>query len=132
MFRNDFIAVFVCKVMKDCAPIAFAAMMMVGMSAVAEPPSASVEKWDANPIAWSFNDGAAECSAIGGFATYLGMPRAAKATVSATVTPAVAGTNGWATLGVALIDDDRNFWHLALVQAPPGENPNQGKHFFEL
>ena len=118
--------------MKDCAPIAFAAMMMVGMSAVAEPPSASVEKWDANPIAWSFNDGAAECSAIGGFATYLGRPRAAKVTVSATVTPAVAGTNGWATLGVAIIDDDRNFWHLALVQAPPDENANQGRHFFEL
>ena len=122
----------ICKDKMNCQTIAFAAVLLVDTFAFAAPFPVSVEKWDANPVVWSFRDDVVECSALGGFATYLGAPRAAKVTVSATVMPVVAGTNGWATLGIALIDDDRNYWHLALVQAPPNENPNQGKHFFEL
>ena len=100
-------------------------------AACAAPLSVSFEKWDANPIAWSFRDNAVFCKS-GGLATYEAAPRAAKVRVSATVTPASAGTNGWATLGVALMDDDRNYWHLAFVQAPPDDKWNPGGHFFEL
>ena len=100
--------------------------------ACAAPLSASFEKWDANPLAWSFRDNAVSCRSGGGLAVYEAAPRAAKVKVSATITPASAGTNGWATLGVALVDDERNYWHLALVQAPPDDKWNPGGHFFEL
>ena len=89
--------------------MAFAAALLACGSACAARLPASAEKWDASPVAWSFRDGAAECSAAGGFATYIGAPRAAKVEVSAEITPAAAGTNGWATLGVALFDDGQNF-----------------------
>ncbi|MBQ3289824.1 MAG: hypothetical protein IJH50_10475 [Kiritimatiellae bacterium] len=110
----------------------FAAMLLVSAPACAAQLSASVEKWNANPLAWSFRDGEAESSSMGGFATYLDAPRSAKVRVSASLMPAIAGTNGWATLGVALVDDDRNFWHLALVQAPPNADGRPGARFFEL
>ena len=105
---------------------------LAGAVACAAPLSASFEKWDANPLAWSFRDNAISCRSGGGLAVYEAAPRAAKVKVSAIITPASAGTNGWATLGVALVDDDRNYWHLALVQAPPDDKWNPGGHFFEL
>ena len=109
------------------------ALSCAGMAAAAcaAPLSVSFEKWDANPLAWTFRDNAVSCKS-GGLATYEAAPRAAKVKVSATVTPASAGTNGWATLGIALVDDERNYWHLALVQAPPDDKWNPGGHFFEL
>ena len=112
--------------------VAQCALAFVALQAYAAIEVCSIQNWDANPVAWSFRDGVVECSPLGGFAMYVGTPHAAKVSISATVTPHVAGTNGWATLGVAIVDDDRNFWHLALVQAPPDEKQNQGKHFFEL
>ncbi len=112
--------------------IAFGVLLLAGAFTPAAQATTSAEKWDANPVAWSFRDGAVECSSMGGFATYLAAPRAEKVKVSATVAPAVTGTNGWATLGVALIDDVRNFWHLALVQAPPNADGKPGSRFFEL
>ena len=105
---------------------------LAGAVVCAAPLSGALEKWDANPLAWSFRDGAASCKSGGGLAVYEAAPRAAKVRVSAAITPVSAGTNGWATLGVALVDDDRNYWHLALVQAPPDEKWNPGGHFFEL
>lgn len=104
---------------------------LAGAVVCAAPLPVSFEKWDANPIAWTFRDNAVSCKS-GGLATYEAAPRAAKVKVSATVTPASAGTNGWATLGVALVDDERNYWHLALVQAPPDDKWNPRGHFFEL
>ena len=104
---------------------------LAGAVACAAPLTVSFEKWDANPIAWTFRDNAVSCKS-GGLATYEAAPRAAKVKVSATITPASAGTNGWATLGVALVDDERNYWHLAFVQAPPDDKWNPGGHFFEL
>ncbi|MBQ6337630.1 MAG: hypothetical protein IJI36_00670 [Kiritimatiellae bacterium] len=105
---------------------------LAGAVACAASLSVSFEKWDANPLAWSFRDNAVSCRSGGGLAVYEAAPRAAKVKVSAMVTPASAGTNGWATLGVALVDDERNYWHLALVQAPPDDKWNPGGHFFEL
>ena len=112
--------------------MAFAVWLLVCASACSAQLSASAEKWNASPIAWSFRDGAAECSSLGGFATYLGASRAGKVKVSASLTPAIAGTNGWATLGVALVDNSRDYWHLALVQAPPNADGKPGARFFEL
>ena len=119
-------------VMNAGRTVLFVAALLAAASAGAAQLPASAEKWDASPVAWSFRDGAVDCSSAGGFAMYLDAPRAARVEVSAMLTPAAAGTNGWATLGVALFDDERNYWHLALVQAPPGADGKPGAHFFEL
>ena len=119
-------------VMNACRANVFAMTLIAAVSACAAHLPTAAEKWDANPVAWLFRDGTVDCSSVGGFAMYIGAPRSARVEVSATLTPAVAGTNGWATLGVALFDDERNFWHLALVQAPPGADGKPGAHCFEL
>jgi len=90
------------------------------------------KEWRANPVAWSFNGNSASCRSMGGLATYDGAPRSAKVKVSAEITPLSTGTNGWATLGVAFLDDDRNYWHLAFVQAPPDDKRATSGRFFEL
>ena len=68
--------------------IAFAATLLAAASACAAQLPASAGKWDANPVAWSFRDGAVDSSSVGGFAIYLDAPRAARVEVSATLTPA--------------------------------------------
>jgi hypothetical protein len=45
-------------------------------------------------------------------------PLAHCVTVEAVFTPRAAERAGWDVAGVAIVDDERNFWHLALVQSP--------------
>ena len=108
-------------------------LVAAGLAAAASPVDCSFPAWDGNPIAWT-------CDAKAGGVRARGLndllvvrgERSARVTVSARVLPEASGTNGWATLGVALVDDQRNYWHLALVQAPPDNNGNRGGHFIEL
>ena len=108
-------------------------MMAVGMVAAASPVDCSVSSWEVNPLAWTFDAKAGSMRAKGlGDLGALKAERSAKVTVSAQIRPESSGTNGWATIGVALVDDSRNYWHLALVQAPPDDKWNPGGHFLEL
>ena len=108
-------------------------LMAVCTVAAANPVDCSVSSWEVNPIAWSFDAKAGSVRAKGlGDLVVLKAERSAKVTVSAQILPESSGTNGWATMGVALVDDARNYWHLALVQAPPDDKWNPGGHFFEL
>ena len=103
------------------------------MAAVANPVDCSVSSWEVNPLAWTLDAKAGSMRAKGlGDLAALKAERSAKVTVSAQIRPESSGTNGWATIGVALVDDSRNYWHLALVQAPPDDKWNPGGHFFEL
>ncbi len=104
-------------------------LSMIGMSACAAALPVSGDNWDANPISWSFGEGKMQCRSASGFAFRRDVVRSAKVSMSADVTPLCAGTNGWATLGVSIYDDSRNYWHLALVQ-PPGDS--KAGRFFEL
>ena len=108
-------------------------LLAVGMAAVADPVNCSLSAWEGNPIAWTCDAkaGSVRAKGLNDLVVVKG-ERCAKVTVSARVLPEAAGTNGWATIGVALVDDQRNYWHLALVQAPPDEKWNPGGHFFEL
>ena len=87
--------------------------------------------WNANPLSWTYD---AESSVLRTDGTspfaVADAPLAEDVSVEAEVRPDGAGTNGWATLGVAIHDDDRNFWHVALVRSPPEEGPE--RHTFEL
>ena len=103
---------------------------LAGFAVLADQLPCSVEKWDANPLAWTFDAAmrTVRPSGLDGLAIF-DAPRSARVRISAKVTPEQAGTNSWATFGVALVDDDHNYWHAALVKAPP---ENGGRHFFEL
>ena len=103
---------------------------LAGFAVPADQLPCSVEKWDANPLAWTFDAAmrTVRPSGLDGLAIF-DAPRSAQVRISAKVTPEQTGTNCWATFGVALVDDDHNYWHAALVKAPP---ENGGRHFFEL
>ena len=102
---------------------------MVTAIAVAAPLSSSSEKWDACPVAWNFLDGTISSGERGEFAISLESQRAANVEFSALLTPVSSCTDGWATLGVAIVDDERNYWHLAFVQSPAKQGAGR---FFEL
>jgi hypothetical protein len=94
------------------------------------PIPLTTDKWDTNPLAMKFRGGEIRCSLsnINAFAETL-LPCGKRATVSAKFRVENVVGDGWSTVGVALVDDAANFWHLALVQAP--KDKNRG-HFFEL
>ena len=95
----------------------------------AAPVPCTFDAWEANPLATRFSGDAIAVRGRGTLAPVVAAPHAANVTVSARVTPTDGGTNGWATLGVAIVDDVHNYWHLALVQQPPDLG---GGHYFEI
>ena len=104
--------------------------LVAGGVAVAAPLPCSSTAWDVNPITWHFDAARGVITSSGHDALAVNVgSRSARVRVSARITPERTGTNGWSTVGVALVDDERNYWHAALVQAPP---ENGGAHFFEL
>ena len=94
------------------------------------PLADKTSAWLMNPLGWEFNRGTGTLLTKGltEFALADTM-RAAETEYRVRVTPEVAGTNGWATVGLSLHDDNANFWHLALVRTPP---ENGEAHWFEL
>ena len=108
--------------------------MVVAMAAAAKPVGYAFSAWDGNPIAWTFDAaaGSVRSRGLNDIISPTGGERSAKVTVAARVLPEASGTNGWATIGLALVDDARNFWHVALVQAPPDAKGNPGGRYFEL
>ena len=86
--------------------------------------------WVMNPISWTYDEDSRTLKTDGTSQFALAdVSCAREVVVAANVRPESAGTNGWATLGVSIHDDDRNFWHVALVRHPPEEG---GHHTFEL
>ena len=94
--------------------------------------AAGAAPWEAHPFVWQ-EDAATKTFRVShlgsGFAVNTAEPRGARVRVVARVTPERAPTNTWATLGVSLYDDARNYWHAALVQAPKSAG---GRPYFEL
>jgi len=100
--------------------ICFVLALASWAAAEMKPLPSAGEAWFGDPVAWAFRPEAVRCR-LGrhSLALYEGAPRSAQASVEATFTPRKAGGKDWDIAGVVLIDDERNFWHLALVQAPP-------------
>lgn len=91
------------------------------------------ESWSGNPFDWRFSpDGASVFTRGTGDLLINNGERARRVEISARLMPEAGGTNGWSTLGVAVADDAENFWHLALVQGPPGADGSAGRRFVEL
>ena len=117
-FRNGLAA----ALMAACAIVASAASVDVSFRAL-----------DCNPMAWDPDPASRRICANGiQDMAVLSGERSARMSLSATLSPEAAGTNGWAIMGLALSDDERNYWHLALVQAPPDGTGRPGRRFFEL
>ena len=103
------------------------AFIVLLASALAFP----VAGWEMNPLSWT-HDAEFRVLRTDGSSPFAvaDAPLAEDIRVEAEVRPEGAGTNGWATLGVAVHGDDRNFWHVALVRSPPEEGAE--RHTFEL
>lgn len=90
--------------------------------ACAEPAPLPVESrcWDGDPMVWKCRADGMHCtlSNAHGIAVYEPAPLASNVTVEAVFTPSRAQRDNWAVAAVAIVDDARNFWHLALVQTP--------------
>ncbi len=109
----------------------FAVCALSVLTAWTAPVSMSRANWDMNPLAWKIDAAARTIRShgmpdLGAYNT----PRSANVRITARVTPEKSGTNGWAILGLALKDDARNFWHVALTQTPP--SIAGGGRYFEL
>ena len=90
----------------------------------------SPEGWSGAPIRWCARADRLDCLG-GGFAPAKGFVRGARMTLEATVVPRSIGTNNtnYATFGVAAVDTEGRFWHLALAREPLDRG---GRHFVEL
>ncbi len=77
--------------------------------------------WCGDPMTWKFRPDGVHCTLSNGngIAVYEAAPLASNVTVEALFTPRQADGSGWDLAAVAIVDDARNFWHLALVQTPP-------------
>ena len=82
------------------------------------------KEWFSNPLTWRFQSGEIVNPSTNGhgIAVYEAAPLAADVTVEALFTPQKAQSIGWDVAAVAIVADDQNFWHLALVQMPPEHN----------
>ena len=85
--------------------------------------------WDADPLGWKFGEREIESSYGRSFAVLRDAQPCSKATISADIVPVSSGAEEWATIGVSLYQDKKNFWHVALVESPDKDG---AKHFFEL
>jgi hypothetical protein len=108
--------------MKKTLMAACAGMLAAGMAGAEMAPLPTVGAgWGGNPITWRFREDGVHCTVSNGhgIAVYEAAPLAANVTVEAVFTPQKAAGNGWNIASVAIVNDERNYWHLALVQTPP-------------
>lgn len=95
-------------------------------------PAGSVadQGWETDAVSWQVQDGRFHCDWPGSVEAFPRDPHVFRTvTVEAVITPrSTTGTN-WKTVGVGLKVDARNFWHVALVEAPEANNKD---HFVEL
>jgi hypothetical protein len=90
--------------------------------------SAGEPRWDALHVGFGVLEKAmrADVPDGRGFAVLKAAPLGRALTMEANLTPHQAIGNGWKTAGIGVFLDTKNYWHVALVEAP------DGKHFVEL
>ena len=95
--------------------------LMTGFAGAEMKPLPSTAGWNADPTTWKYRTDGIHCTVSNGhgIAVYQNAPLASNVTVEAVFTPRRAVKNGGEVAAIAIVDDARNFWHLALVQTPP-------------
>ena len=88
-------------------------------------------EWFRNPVSFKVADDGFVLQGEGsGFAIRYELPLSKKVAVEGIFTLAQSSpSEEWHVAGVAVVESESNFWHLALVKAPEGRTP---KYFFEL
>ena len=107
--------------MKRPAALLLLAALAARAVAALNPLPVAHEHWFADPITWKFRADGIHCaiSNAHGIAVYEAAPLSDEVTVEALFTPSAADRTGWAIASVAIVEDEHNYWHLALVQTPP-------------
>ena len=76
--------------------------------------------WYAESVAWEVKDGVLECRGGGrSFAILEQAPHGTDLSVEASITVRERVGTEWSVAGVCVRRDGNNFWHLALIEAPP-------------
>lgn len=86
--------------------------------------------WDSDGVAWTVAGGKFLTQSKGrSTALCATAARGRGQTIETTLTVKEATNTGWKVTGLMIQDDDRNYWHLALVESPDEAGK---KHFCEL
>ncbi|OGV72737.1 MAG: hypothetical protein A3K19_02870 [Lentisphaerae bacterium RIFOXYB12_FULL_65_16] len=92
--------------------------------------SAGAPNWDADPLVWAVDNGALHAQWPENSFAFSTRPFLySEITVETTLTVLATQGTGWKVAAVALHQDEKNFWHLALVERPDGEGKG---HYIEL
>ncbi|NQT52024.1 beta-galactosidase, partial [bacterium] len=95
-----------------------------------KPGSDGAPVWTTDGFDWKVEQGRYKVTAFGrDLAHPVRAPHARQVVVEATLVLRQPVSQEWKTAGVALVTDERNFWHLALVEGPAKEKK---RHFVEL
>ena len=88
--------------------------------------------WETSGILWEVAEGKYVAADAGrSFAVAAKAPYAKRVVVEATATVRKAVGREWKIAGVAVVLDERNYWHFAFVEAPDDET-HKKRHFVEL
>ena len=86
--------------------------------------------WEPLSIGWTVKDGRyVNDEPVKVFALISSIPHVRRLKIEATLTVMGKSSNGWKVAGIALYENNRNNWHLALVESPDSQG---AEHFFEL
>lgn len=109
-------------------------VIVMAACAYGKPLASTDSAWQANPIFWGFRADSVLADHTEGshMADYLHAPVASNVTFSATFVPARCGTNGWRVGGIALVQDQQNFWKLSLALTPPEQGGTPFMEFCEM
>ena len=108
-------------------------LLVTLLHSVAAPAPLPIKSdhWFGNPLTWTMTAGNTLVASgeRTGLMEYRKDPISKHATVKADITVQKAVGDEWKIAAVALAQDSRNFWHVALVEAPDASG---GRHAFEL
>jgi len=94
--------------------------------------SEGAPNWDTTGIDWEAAGGKfVAADTARSFAILTKAPFARRVAVEATLVLRKTTGREWKTAGVAIVTDERNYWHLALVEAPDNAKHKRG-HYVEL
>ena len=108
--------------------------LIAGFVGAEMKPLPAAEGWNADPMIWKHRADGIHCTLSNGhgIAVCQAAPLASNVTVEAVFTPHKAVKDGWEVAAIAIVDDARNFWHLALVQAPPEQGCRHNVELAEM